>query len=121
MNTEIIHNEAEKPTQQADNKKPVNKSEKVTEKLKNLRERLDRSVEAQTAAEKKTKDIRTEIAKCEKYLHDEEVRTLDGICAKSKLTFAEVTAFIEAVTDKMTLSEAAELLGIHIRKADKND
>ena len=91
MNTEIMNNEPEK---QADDKKPVNKSEKVTEKLKALREKLGKSVEAQTAAEKKTKDIRTEIAKCEKYLHDEEVRTLDAVCNKNHITFAEATEFI---------------------------
>lgn len=37
MNTEIVHNETNK---QADDKKPVNKSVKMTEKLKALREKL---------------------------------------------------------------------------------
>ena len=69
-------------------------------------------VEAQTAAEKKTKGIRTEIAKCEKYLHDEEVRILDSVCSKNELSYAEVTAFIEAVTEKMSIPDAAEILGV---------
>lgn len=117
MNTEIKNNEPEK---QAD-KKTVNKSEKVTEKLKGLREKLGKSVEAQTAAEKKTKDIRTEIAKCEKFLHDEEVRALDAVCNENHITFAEATAFIKEVTSIMPISDAAEILGIKMRKADNNE
>lgn len=117
MNTEIKNNEPEK---QAD-KKAVNKSEKVTEKLKVLREKLGKSVEAQTAAEKKTKDIRTEIAKCEKFLHDEEVRALDAVCNENHITFAEATAFIKEVTSIMPISDAAEILGIKMRKADNNE
>lgn len=118
MNTEIMNNEPEKQT---DDKKTVNKSEKVTEKLKVLREKLSKSVEAQTAAEKKTKDIRTEIAKCEKFLHDEEVRTLDAVCNKNHITFAEATAFIKEVTSIMPIADAAEILGIKMRKADNNE
>lgn len=118
MNTEIMNNEPEKQT---DDKKPVNKSEKVTEKLKALREKLGKSVEAQTAAEKKTKDIRTEIAKCEKFLHDEEVRALDAVCNKNKISFVEATAFIKEVTSIMPISDAAEILGIKMRKADNNE
>ncbi|MGN0604536.1 MAG: hypothetical protein ACI4I2_11220 [Oscillospiraceae bacterium] len=117
MNAEIMNNEPEK---QAD-KKNVNKSEKVTEKLKVLREKLGKSVEAQTAAEKKTKDIRTEIAKCEKFLHDEEVRALDAVCNKNHITFAEATEFIKEVTRIMPISDAAEILGIKMRKADNNE
>ncbi|MGN1107296.1 MAG: hypothetical protein ACI4RH_11635 [Huintestinicola sp.] len=113
MNTEILHNETAEPTLvQTENKKLVNKSEKVAERLIALREKLDKSVEAQTAAEKKTKGIRTEIAKCEKYLHDEEVRILDSVCSKNMITYAEVTAFIEAVTEKMSIPDAAEILGV---------
>ena len=99
----------------------IKKSEKVTEKLKVLREKLGKSVEAQTAAEKKTKDIRTEIAKCEKFLHDEEVRALDAVCNENNITFAEATAFIKAVTSIMSISDAAEILGIKMRKADNNE
>lgn len=117
MNTEIKNNE---PENQAD-KKTVNKSEKITEKLKGLREKLGKSVEAQTAAEKKTKDIRTEIAKCEKFLHDEEVRALDAVCNENHITFAEATAFIKEVTSIMSISDAAEILGIKMRKADNNE
>ena len=69
----------------------------MAEKLKALREKLGKSVEAQTAAEKKAKDIRAEIAKCEKFLHDEEVRAMDAICSKNNISFAEAAAFIEAV------------------------
>lgn len=118
MNTEIKKIEPEKHT---DDKKIVNKSEKVTEKLKVLREKLGKSVEAQTAAKKKTKDIRTEIAKCEKFLHDEEVRALDAVCNENNITFAEATAFIKAVTSIMSISDAAEILGIKMRKADNNE
>lgn len=118
MNTEIVHNETNK---QADDKKPVNKSVKMAEKLKSLREKLGKSVEAQTAAEKKAKDIRTEIAKCEKFLHDEEVRAMDAICSKNNISFADAAAFIEAVVNAMTISEAAEILGVKMRKADNNE
>ncbi|MGN0599538.1 MAG: hypothetical protein ACI4JK_06545 [Oscillospiraceae bacterium] len=118
MNTEIKNNEPEKQT---DDKKTVNKSEKVTEKLKVLREKLGKSVEAQTVAEKKTKDIRTEIAKCEKFLHDEEVRALDAVCNENHITFAEATEFIKEVTSIMPISDAAEILGIKMRKADNNE
>ena len=45
MNTEILHNEIAEPTLvQTENKKLVNKSEKVAERLIALREKLDRSV-----------------------------------------------------------------------------
>ena len=104
--------------QQTEEKKPVSKSEKVAEKLNTLRERLGKAVETQSAAEKKTKDLKNEIAKCEKLLHDEEVRRLDSVCAERKLTYDEIIAFITAVTDKMTIYEAAELLDLRIRKAD---
>lgn len=117
MNTQIMNNEPEKQV----DKKTVNKSEKVTEKLKVLREKLGKSVEAQTAAEKKTKDIRTEIAKCEKFLHDEEVRTLDAVCNENNITFAEATAFIKEVTSIMPISDAVKILGIKMRKADNNE
>ena len=104
--------------QQTGEKKPVSKSDKVAEKLNALREKLGKAVETQTAAEKKTKDIKGEIAKCEKLLHDEEVRQLDAVCSAKQLTYREITAFITAVTDKMTIYEAAELLDLRIRKAD---
>lgn len=37
---------------------------------------------------------------------------LDSVCAKNKLSYAEVTAFIEAVTEKMSIPDAAEILGV---------
>ena len=113
-----IYNTKAADVQQTEEKKQVSKSDKVAEKLNALREKLGKAVETQTAAEK---DIKGEIAKCEKLLHDEEVRQLDSVCAERKLTYREIISFITAVTDKMTISEAAELLDLRIRKADEND
>lgn len=122
MSTEYFKNEPDRVEKvAAENKKPVNKNEKLNEKLKVLRQRLGKSVEVQNAAEKKIKDIRSEIAKCEKYIHDEEVRALDSVCNEKQLTYAEVTEFIRAVTDKMPVSDAAEILGVQMRKADNNE
>ncbi|MBQ5318256.1 MAG: hypothetical protein J6K17_04120 [Oscillospiraceae bacterium] len=120
MNAEYIKNETA-VVQQTEEKKPISKSDKVAEKLNALREKLGKAVETQTAAEKKAKDLKNEIAKCEKILHDEEVRRLDNVCSERKLTYDEIIAFITAVTGKMTIYEAAELLDLRIRKDDIND
>lgn len=92
--------------------KTAEKTDKRMEKLKLLRQKREKAVSAQSAAEKKTKDISAQIAKIERDIHNDEVRLLDGLCAKKNLTYNEIADFLTALTEKMTLPEAAELLEI---------
>lgn len=129
MNTDIhinvpVTETADKPMDNADireNVKAPDKTDKRAEKLKALREKREKAISAQNAAEKKTKDINAQIAKIEKEIHCDEVRALDNLCADKGMNYAEVTAFLAALTEKMTITEAAEMLDIKIRKVDKND
>ncbi len=87
--------------------KVISKSERLAEKLKQLCEKREKAFTAQSAAEKKTKEI-----------HNDEIRTLDNLCKSQNLSVKIVIDFLTALTDKMPLSEAAALLEIKIGSDD---
>ena len=100
--------------------KPLSRTEKLSEKLKTLSEKREKAISAQTAAEKKTKAIDEQISKIKAELHNNDIRSLDCLCKKNNLSIKSIVAFLSAVTSKMTLAEAAELLEIDIEYGSDN-
>ncbi len=98
--------------------KVISKSERLAEKLKQLCEKREKAFTAQSAAEKKTKEIDEQINKIRTELHNDEIRTLDNLCKSQNLSVKIVIDFLTALTDKMPLSEAAALLEIKIGSDD---
>lgn len=100
------------------NNKVISKSERLAEKLKMLCEKREKAFTAQSAAEKKTKEIDEQINKIRTELHNDEIRTLDNLCKSKNLSVKILIDFFTALTDKMPLSEAAALLEIKIGSDD---
>ncbi len=98
--------------------KVISKSERLAEKLKQLCEKREKAFTAQSAAEKKTKEIDEQINKIRTELHNDEIRTLDNLCKSQNLSVKIVIDFLTTLTDKMPLSEAAALLEIKIGSDD---
>lgn len=94
--------------------KVISKSERLAKKLKLLCEKREKAFTAQSAAEKKTKEIDEQINKIRTELHNDEIRTLDNLCKSKNLSVKIIIDFLTALTDKMPLSEAAALLEIKI-------
>ncbi len=94
--------------------KVISKSERLAEKLKLLCEKREKAFTAQSAAEKKTKEIDEQINKIRTELHNDEIRTLDNLCKSKNLSVKLIIEFFTALTEKMPLSEAAALLEIKI-------
>lgn len=107
----------EKAVNKPDNK-VISKSERLAEKLKMLCEKREKAFTAQSAAEKKTKEIDEQINKIRTELHNDEIRTLDNLCKSKNLSVKILIDFFTALTDKMPLSEAAALLEIKIGSDD---
>lgn len=107
----------EKTVNKPDNK-VISKSERLAEKLKMLCEKREKAFTAQSAAEKKTKEIDEQINKIRTELHNDEIRTLDNLCKSKNLSVKILIDFFTALTDKMPLSEAAALLEIKIGSDD---
>lgn len=107
----------EKAVNKPDNK-VISKSERLAEKLKLLCEKREKAFTAQSAAEKKTKEIDEQINKIRTELHNDEIRTLDNLCKSKNLSVKILIDFFTALTDKMPLSEAAALLEIKIGSDD---
>lgn len=95
--------------------KTLTKTEKLYEKLKALSEKREKAFSAQSAAEKKTKEIDEQITKIRTELHNDEIRSLDNLCRKCGFTIRDVHIFLSALIEKMTLPEAAALLDIKIQ------
>ncbi len=100
--------------------KVISKSERLAERLRSLCEKREKAYSAQSAAEKKTLDIDEKIEAVKEEIRNEELRVLDGLCAANSLKIKEIAAFISAITEKMTLNEAAELLEIKFENGGKN-
>lgn len=92
--------------------KTVSKSERLEEKLKTLCEKREKAFTAQSAAEKRTKEIDEQINKIRTELHNDEIRVLDNFCKSKSLCIKDILDFLAAVTDKMPLTDAAALLDI---------
>lgn len=107
----------EKAVNKPDNK-VISKSERLAEKLKMLCEKREKAFTAQSAAEKKTKEIDEQINKIRTELHNDEIRLLDSFCKSKNLTVKNILDFLTALTGKMPLSEAAALLEIKIGSDD---
>ena len=101
----------EKAVNKPDNK-VISKSERLAEKLKMLCEKREKAFTAQSAAEKRTKEIDEQIIKIRTELHNDEIRLLDSFCKSKDLTVKNILDFLTALTEKMPLSEAAALLEI---------
>lgn len=86
------------------------KVSKREEKLNTLKLKRDKALSVQSAAEKKTNDINAQIAKLESDIHNDEVKALDAVCAERNVTYKDITDFISALPEGVTLSEAAEIL-----------
>lgn len=108
--TEVLHI-PEKSVNKSDSK-VISKSERLTEKLKLLCEKREKAFTAQSAAEKRTKEIDEQIIKIRTELHNDEIRLLDSFCKSKDLTVKNILDFLTALTEKMPLSEAAALLEI---------
>ena len=94
--------------------KAISKTERLEEKLKTLCEKREKAFTAQSVAEKKTKEIDEQINKIKTELHNDEIRVLDNFCKAKNLTVKNILDFLSAVTEKMTLPEAAALLDIKL-------
>lgn len=94
--------------------KAISKTERLEEKLKMLCEKREKAFTAQSAAEKKTKEIDEQINKIKTELHNDEIRVLDNFCKAKNLTVKNILDFLSAVAEKMTLPEAAALLDIKL-------
>ena len=94
--------------------KTVSKTERLSEKLKTLCEKREKAFTAQTAAEKRTKEIDEQINKIRAELHNDEIRDFDNFCKTKNLTVKVIIDFMTALTEKMTLPEAAALLDIRL-------
>lgn len=94
--------------------KVISKTERLSEKLKMLCEKREKAFTAQSAAEKKTKEIDEQINKIKSELHNDEIRVLDNFCKAKNLTVKNILDFLSVVTEKMTLPEAAALLDIRL-------
>ncbi len=92
--------------------KVISKTERLSEKLKMLCEKREKAFTAQSAAEKKTKEIDEQINKIKTELHNDEIRVLDNFCKSKNLTVRNILDFLTVLTGKMTLPEAAALLDI---------
>lgn len=101
-------------------KAPVSTKEKAAEKLKILREKREKALAVQSAAEKKTKDISAQMAKYEKELHNEEVKELDILCKKAGITYDDVIKFVSALYEKSNFKDAAEIMDLSSRKDNYN-
>lgn len=108
--TEILHI-PEKAAPRPDSK-VISKSERLTEKLKLLCEKREKAITAQSAAEKRTKEIDEQIIKIRTELHNDEIRLLDSFCKSKDLSVKNILDFLTALTEKMPLPEAAALLEI---------
>lgn len=114
--TQLLH-VPEKAVNKPDNK-VISKSERLNEKLKQLCEKREKAFTAQSAAEKKTKEIDEQINKIRTELHNDEIRTLDNLCKSKNLSVKNIIEFFTVLTEKMPLSEAAALLEIKIGSDD---
>lgn len=112
-NTEQLLQVPEKKENKPDSK-VISKTERLEEKLKMLCEKREKAFTAQSAAEKKTKEIDEQINKIKTELHNDEIRVLDNFCKAKSLTVKNILDFLSAVTEKMTLPEAAALLDIKL-------
>ena len=73
----------------------VSKDAKRAEKLKILRERQEKALSAQAAAEKRTNDINLQIAKIEQDIHNDEIKMLDDFCEKNNMNYKSIVEFFE--------------------------
>lgn len=113
VDTAKMQNIPEKSVNKPDSK-VISKSERLAEKLKLLCEKREKAFTAQSAAEKKTKEIDEQIIKIRTELHNDEIRLLDSFCKSKDLSVKNILDFLMALTKKMPLSEAAALLEIKI-------
>lgn len=95
--------------------KTVSKSERLSEKLKTLCEKREKALTVQSAAEKRTKEIDEQINKIRAEIHNDEIRDFDNFCKTKNLTVKVIIDFMTALTEKMTLPEAAALLDIRLK------
>ena len=73
----------------------VSKDVRRAEKLKILRERQEKALSAQAAAEKRTNDINLQIAKIEQDIHNDEIKMLDDFCEKNNMNYKSIVEFFE--------------------------
>ena len=72
----------------------ASKEAKRAERLKNLRERQEKALTAQAAAEKRTQDITSQIAKIEQDIHNDEIKMLDELCKKNDINYKEIAEYL---------------------------
>ena len=73
----------------------ASKDAKRAERLKILRERQEKALTAQAAAEKRTNDINLLIAKIEQDIHNDEIKALDEFCSKNNMNYKSIIEFFE--------------------------
>ena len=73
----------------------ASKDAKRAERLKILREKQEKALTAQAAAEKRTNDINSQIAKIEQDIHNDEIKMLDDLCRKNNMDYKSIIEFFE--------------------------
>ena len=79
------------------------KGDKKTEKLDALRKK-------RADIESKSKDINAQIAKIEKEIHTENIRTLEKSCAAQNIAFADLIVFVNMLSDDIKLSDVIDMI-----------
>lgn len=120
INDNVIPIPTETPEKRAENKterKPsLSRAEMHVKKLQTLTEKREKAYTAQSTAEKRAKEIEEQILKVKEEIHNDSLKEFDSFCRKNDISLNDVSAFISALTEKLTLSEAAELIGIKFTK-----
>lgn len=79
------------------------KNDKKTEKLDALRKK-------RADIESKSKGIDAQIAKIEKEIHTENIRRLEKSCSAKNISFADLIAFVDMLSDDIKLSDVTEMI-----------
>ena len=69
---------------------PVNRIEKLLERLDLLKEKHAKSIENEKSAANRTKIIEAQMAKVNKEIHADEVSRMDKFCAERNLTYDDI-------------------------------
>ncbi|MGN0553747.1 MAG: hypothetical protein ACI4I1_10205 [Oscillospiraceae bacterium] len=97
--------------EKSDKKANSDKSDKRIEKLSALKEKYEKAAAVQAAAEKKTKEIFSQISKIEKDLKAEKIAELEKVCGKD-IDITEITGLVKVIKKaELSVSEVIELIG----------
>lgn len=96
-------------------KKKRNPPRSSEDRLKSFLSQLERVRNNKIENDKRERTLLRQIEKTKSDIQNEQIRGIYNVCKDKELSPAEAAAFISAVTDKMTFSEAAARLGIPLK------